>query len=151
MTSSSRHLPRAKLPLNPFHRQTSCCDLSTKLKQTCSLHSCQCATQVSSQKYRWKTWFVLHHSDSNRLILTLKTYIWVVAFNSGTVASCAPSYRPYNNPLLQGDIREVVEDFDDHPELWHYLLANGQRDISLAEPIYSFTFCKVKVNSPNTY
>ncbi|XP_073821612.1 uncharacterized protein [Musca autumnalis] len=64
------------------------------------------------------------------------------------VNSCAPRYLPNIRPLLRGDNRLALGDFNAHHELWHSALGNDQRGTDLAEQIDSSTFCTANEDAP---
>ena len=56
------------------------------------------------------------------------------------INSCEPRYLPDISPLLVGNNRLVLGDFNAHHELWHSVLGNDQRGSALAEQIDCSTF-----------
>ncbi|XP_058982740.1 probable RNA-directed DNA polymerase from transposon BS isoform X1 [Musca domestica] len=141
----------------------------TKLNENCSLQRCYGYNVLRKDRTRsggGGLTFLLHHSVQYRPIslelVSSDPYMECVgvAVKCGTaevevlnvyippINSCEPRYLPDISPLLVGNNRLVLGDFNAHHELWHSVLGNDQRGSALAEQIDCSTFCTVNEDAP---
>ena len=63
-------------------------------------------------------------------------------------SSCPSGYRFDIGPLLSGEHRVILGDFNAHHELWHSDLNNNARGITIAESLDASEFCSLNEGSP---